>query len=331
MNRREFLMTAAAAGLAGCATSGDKACAAKAGSCGGKILFGACRPLKDAAVLKKHGYDFFETSVAGILKPTCSEEEWKKQKDLILNAPIPLRSCNGFIPGTFRITGPKADFAPALDYAEKALRRAGIPICYSAGFSPHQIMSFAAPLGVGLESNGEYMDIECHSVTTSQDMINRLNAVSAPGIEVTSVKLLPEKAPNAMASVAAAAYTVRFREGRAPKADPAEYLHTFLEQEEVIITKETKTGLKEVNIRPGIYQLEVLTACEGSDKAFFMLVDASSAGNIKPATVMEAFLTMMGEELPENALMITREEVYTNAGTEEKGLIPLEQVGADII
>jgi sugar phosphate isomerase/epimerase len=88
------------------------------------MLFGVCRPLKDAAILKKHGYDFFETSVAEILKPTCTEEEWKKQKDLILAAPIPLRSCNGFIPGSFRITGPKADFAPALDYAEKALRRA---------------------------------------------------------------------------------------------------------------------------------------------------------------------------------------------------------------
>ena len=124
MNRREFLMTAAAAGLAGCATNGERECCAKAGACGGKILFGACRPLKDAAILKAHGYDFFETSVAGILKPTCSEEEWKKQKELILNAPIPLRSCNGFLPGTFRITGPNADFAPALDYAEKALRRA---------------------------------------------------------------------------------------------------------------------------------------------------------------------------------------------------------------
>ena len=120
MNRREFLVAAAAAGFAGCATSGDKAGPAK----GGRILFGACRPLKDAAVLKAHGYDFFETSVASILKPTCSEEEWKRQKDAILDAPIPLRSCNGFIPGTFRITGPKADFAPALDYAEKALRRA---------------------------------------------------------------------------------------------------------------------------------------------------------------------------------------------------------------
>ena len=121
MNRREFIMTAAATGLAGCMTGGEKkaACDGK-----GKILFGVCRPLKDAKILKAHGYDFFETSVAGVLMPTCSEEQWKKQKELILNAPIPLRSCNGFLPGTFRLTGPKADFAPALDYAEKALRRA---------------------------------------------------------------------------------------------------------------------------------------------------------------------------------------------------------------
>ena len=82
MNRREFLVTAAAAGLAGCATSGEKKCCAKAGACGGgRMLFGACRPLKDAALLKAHGYDFFETSVAGILMPTCSDEEWKKQNE----------------------------------------------------------------------------------------------------------------------------------------------------------------------------------------------------------------------------------------------------------
>ena len=76
-------------------------------------------------------------------------------------------------------------------YFQKAIRRAEIDVAYTAGFSPHQIMSFAAPLGVGLESNGEYMDIECNSVTTSQDMIERLNRVGAPGIEVTGVKMLP--------------------------------------------------------------------------------------------------------------------------------------------
>ena len=45
-------------------------------------------------------------------------------------------------------------------YFQKAIRRAGIDICYSGGFSPHMIMSFASPLGVGLTSDGEYLDIE---------------------------------------------------------------------------------------------------------------------------------------------------------------------------
>ena len=42
-------------------------------------------------------------------------------------------------------------------FFQKAIRRADIDIKYSEGFSPHQIMSFAAPLGVGIESRGEYM------------------------------------------------------------------------------------------------------------------------------------------------------------------------------
>ncbi len=45
-------------------------------------------------------------------------------------------------------------------YFQKAMRRADVDIRYSEGFSPHQIMSFAAPLGVGLTGSGEYLDIE---------------------------------------------------------------------------------------------------------------------------------------------------------------------------
>ena len=52
-------------------------------------------------------------------------------------------------------------------YFQKAIRRANIPIAYSGGFSPHQIMSFAAPLGVGITSDGEYLDIEVNSTESS--------------------------------------------------------------------------------------------------------------------------------------------------------------------
>jgi sugar phosphate isomerase/epimerase len=126
MNRREFLMAAAATGLAGCATGGDKKCCGGKSACCGKakILFGACSGLKNANLLKAHGYDFIETGAAAAFIPTKSDEEWKKQKDFILGCGLPLRSCNGFLPGKFRLTGPNADFEPALKYAEIILRRA---------------------------------------------------------------------------------------------------------------------------------------------------------------------------------------------------------------
>ena len=209
-------------------------------------------------------------------------------------------------------------------FFQKAIRRAQIDIAYSGGFSPHQIMSFAAPLGVGLESNGEYMDIEVNSILSCEDVKNRLNGASVPGIEVTSVKILPQKAGNAMASVAAASYTVRFREGRGPVCSISEALPVFLAKEQILITKETKKGSREVDLKPGIYELT------WQDNAFFMLVDASSAGNIKPSQIIEALLSDNGEALQENALLITREDTFTDIGTEGcRKLVPLDDIGMD--
>ncbi len=212
-------------------------------------------------------------------------------------------------------------------FFQKCIRRAEIDIAYSQGFSPHQIMSFAAPLGVGLTSDGEYMDIECHTVTNSQDMINRLNAASVPGIEVVSVKELPEGAGNAMASVAAASYTVRFREGREPGFDYVNELVDFLAQESILITKETKKSTLEIDLKPGIYECRA-----NEDKSIYMLVDASSSGNIKPIQVMEAYLASHGEALQENALLIHRNDTYTNVAKKNKRrrLVPLDAIGTDI-
>ncbi|MCM1063644.1 MAG: TIGR03936 family radical SAM-associated protein [Eubacterium sp.] len=207
-------------------------------------------------------------------------------------------------------------------FFQKAIRRAGIDVRYTTGFSPHQVMSFAAPLGVGLISNGEYMDIEMDAMESCQDIMERLNRASVPGLEVVSVKVLPEGAGNAMASVAAASYTVRFRKGREPAADMAAVLPGFLEKEHIPITKETKKGSREVDLRPGIYRLE------WSGAAFYMLVDASSGGNIKPMQIIGALLADCGEVLQENALLITREEVYANMGTKERPrLVPLDEIG----
>lgn len=205
-------------------------------------------------------------------------------------------------------------------FFQKAIRRAGIDVTYSAGFSPHQVMTFAAPLGVGLCSLGEYMDIEVNSEQGAEDMKRRLQAACPYGIDILSVKALPKTAGNAMASVAAASYAVVFKDRSKSCDDYAGQCAAFLAREEIRIQKETKRGTTEVNIRPGIYSLGI------EDGALVFTVDASSAGNIRPSFVTEQFLEFAGASAPEGALQTVRLEIYTRSG-EEAGLIPLDEVG----
>lgn len=98
-------------------------------------------------------------------------------------------------------------------YFQKAMRRADIDICYSEGFSPHQIMSFAAPLGVGITSDGEYLDIEVHESKSTKEAMADLNATMVEGVEITGYVKLPDNAKTAMSLVAAADYKLFFKEG----------------------------------------------------------------------------------------------------------------------
>lgn len=213
-------------------------------------------------------------------------------------------------------------------FFQKCIRRAGLDIAYSGGYSPHQIMSFAHPLGVGMESNGEYMDIELHTATTSEDMIKRMNEASVDGIEIVSIKELPVGAGNAMASVAAASYTVRFREGKEPKVKIADKIIDFMSQQQILITKETKKNTLEVDLKPGIYDFRA-----NEDDSLYLFVDASSGGNIKPITVIEALLSKFGESLQENACLVTREETYLNLSKDENKpeFVPLDAIGKDFM
>ena len=71
-------------------------------------------------------------------------------------------------------------------YFQKANRRANVDICYSEGFSPHQIMSFAAPLGVGITSDGEYFDIEVNSSKSTEEAIAAFNEQMTDGVKAVS-------------------------------------------------------------------------------------------------------------------------------------------------
>lgn len=210
-------------------------------------------------------------------------------------------------------------------YFQKVMRRADIDMCYSEGFSPHMIMSFAAPLGVGLTSDGEYMDISVKASPSSKEAVERLNAVMVEGIDVVSWRQLPENSKNAMASVAAADYEVRFRKGYEPKGDWQSKFREFLNLSEIHIIKETKKGQQKLDIRPWIY------ACEVKDGVISMQVSTGSVHNLKPELLMQAFGRWMGTEIPAFALLVHRTEIYADQGKEgERRLVSLEDLGVDI-
>lgn len=225
-------------------------------------------------------------------------------------------------------------------YFQKAIRRADVEICYSGGFSPHQIMSFAAPLGVGITSNGEYVDIEVHSTGTTAEMLERLNAVMADGFEIAEYKLLPDTAANAMSSVAAADYTLTFRPGYEPEEESAEEwfkkLTAFFDQPQVMVLKKTKKGEKEMDLKPLIYDLGVIAGNDAAQAQLFMKISTGSASNIKPELLLDAYYEALGKERSPFAFMVQREEVYADQASEherEQGIhsfIPLGALGQDI-
>ncbi|WP_394923046.1 TIGR03936 family radical SAM-associated protein [uncultured Robinsoniella sp.] len=211
-------------------------------------------------------------------------------------------------------------------YFQKAMRRGNIDIAFTEGFSPHMIMSFAAPLGVGLTSTGEYLDIEVNTEISSADAIRQLNACMVEGMSILSFRRIPEeKASKAMSLVAAADYLVNFREENDPGQDYKSRLQEFYNRESITVVKKTKKSEKEVDIKPMIYALEL------RDEGIFMQLATGSVNNLKPELVMEAFSRYLGMEPEPFGLMVHRLEVYADLGNEKKRrLVSLEDLGEDI-
>ncbi len=214
-------------------------------------------------------------------------------------------------------------------YFQKAMRRAGIPIAFTGGYSPHMIMSFAQPLGVGLTSDGEYLDIELAGHISSQQAVERLNQVMVEGIDVLSFLEIPEdKKKSGMTVTAAAGYEVRLLKSAKSMEETLpipeawkEKAKAFLSEKEILVWKKTKRSEKEVDIRPMIHQMEV------KEDRLCLLLAAGSEANLKPDLLMETFLKFMGiEKAP---FHYHRTDLYAKNDAGE--LEPLEAFGREIL
>lgn len=220
-------------------------------------------------------------------------------------------------------------------YFQKAMRRADIDICYSEGFSPHQIMSFAAPLGVGVTSDGEYLDIEVNSSRSSEESMRALNDAMVEGVEIASYIMLADNAKTAMSIVAAADYDLYFKDGyEAPvtlEQFEAGLENFFTRPTEVLITKKTKKSEKVMDLKQLVYDFKVeKRVIDGKDTiSFYLNLCTGSTDNLKPELVVESLFHAMGLNYDANAIQIHRRDVYA-ASADGKGFVSLGEMG-DII
>ena len=253
----------------------------------------------------------------------------------------------------------------AMRYFQKAVRRSELPIRYSQGFNPHQLMVFAQPLGVGVTSDGEYMDIETEDNEYNGEQLNPrrvaeiLGSALTEGFEIVSIRQIPwqegTKHPeNAMSLVAGADYVMSLKDGyslnlvddiklnssldgtasdtKGNWKDSISYikqkLGDFMAQDSIVVLKKSKSGERDMDIKPYIYEAAVVDNTEippfmdsiGVAHAdiyepgirFFFRLSAGSAVNIKPELVMEAFLKFCGTEFNELAFQIHRAQMYSD-------------------
>lgn len=244
-------------------------------------------------------------------------------------------------------------------YFQKAFRRAEIAIEYSKGFSPHQLMSFASPLGVGITSDGEYLDAQLLVCDAPEVMIDRLNKVMTEGVTITEFTILPEIGENekkvtSMSMVAMADYQLSLKDDYAAPAgitsidELKTHFLSFYAQKTIVMNKKTKKSETEMDIKPLIpfvafskdeYENKVLatlksgvmvsqtTSCATryqNGLNIYLQVVTGSVINLKPDLVLEAFYQYLNEEYNRFAWQLHRIDMY--AKDEVGKLYPLNQL-----
>lgn len=185
---------------------------------------------------------------------------------------------------------------------QKIFRRSGIPMAYSEGYHPHQIFSIAAPLAVGVTSDGEYLDLKLSVETYSmKDIVTKINAVCPEGIEILEAVELVGKQTAGMAACKAATYEVTLSDALNKALAPNDKVLAFMESESIIVLKRNKKGkMNELDIKTGIH-----TFSREGNKLYMMLATGSSL-NIKPELVLNALYAEFNIDHENN------EDIYYN-------------------
>ncbi|NBE84557.1 TIGR03936 family radical SAM-associated protein [Micromonospora rubida] len=154
--------------------------------------------------------------------------------------------------GPLRFTSHR-DFARAF---ERALRRAGVPIAFSQGFSPHPKISYASAAPTGVASEAEYLEIGLREPVDPEQLRAALDAALSPGLDIMDA---------VVASGGGLADRIEASHWRIelPEVEPAvldRAVAAFTAAEEVQVERMTKQGRRTFDARAAVISIDVVAS-----------------------------------------------------------------------
>ncbi len=202
---------------------------------------------------------------------------------------------------------------------QRAIKRKGIRMKYTEGYSPHPKMSIAQPLSLGYTSVGEYFEFESLEDMDPELVRELLDSAMPEGIRMDSCSVLRETKKAVGALITAGDYHVGIRmedpEGYRKIREAARW---FMEQPSVTVQKvQKKSGkIKEIDIRQKVRELEIQ-----QQEGYLLLslkVDTGSQSNLNPEVLLEKLRERAELSGGDMETMIERVEMYAESaeGTE---------------
>ena len=168
----------------------------------------------------------------------------------------------------------------------RAVRRAKLPIWYTEGFHPHPYLTFPLPLSLGVHGLREAMDLRLVEDMPLEEVKERLNRCLPQGLLVTGVTEPAEKAKE----IAFADYELTME---ALGGDTTALVQEALEKDALPVEKKTKSGVKEVDIRPHLQQLSVEK--QGERCLVKVTLPCGSSLSINPSLLAQAVTAACGQ------------------------------------
>jgi radical SAM-linked protein len=194
---------------------------------------------------------------------------------------------------------------------ERALRRADIPMAYSAGFSPHPKVSYAGAAPTGTASEAEYLEISVVTRCDPAAVREALDESMPDGLDILEVV---QAGPGSLADrLQASAWRIELP--GVPAGSATDAVTKFLAAPEVSVQRMMKNGLRTFDARAAVHTLvldeadvsspKASAGAEGAHCAILRAVVRHTTPAVRPDDVLTA-LRVVADLVPPSAPRVTR-------------------------